>query len=888
MGSKWEDDLDRQLRDHLDLEAEEHQGRLSPEEARRAAALSLGNTAAIKEDVREAAGWMWFERLRQDLRFAARVLLRSPGFSIVAILTLAVGIGATTAMFSQMNAVFWKMLPIAHPETLRQIAWSSSKRAFAGSFFAVSDQDITSFSYPLYRNIRDNSTALSGLVCWHNPGENRPVVVNEWGRVATHFISGNYFDSVGVRMFIGRPIAAEDDRAGGPLVAVISYDFWQRAFGGATSILNRTVTINGKPVVVAGVMQKGFSGLDPRTVVDVMLPIATLSSMMPPPNNLETMTPWTMCQVAGRLRPGMSNDQARAEIEALLRSWILANPPKEAYDMPRVSFVDPGQGAGGLRQETMMPLVVVMVVVSLLLVVVCTNVGGLLLARGASRQREVATRLALGAARKRLVRQLLTESLLLSVAGGTMGIAVALALSRLTPVLLSRFRPGPLGRVLQFGVDPTPDLRVLGFCIALALIAGLVFGLAPALWASRVDLLSMIKQSAPGPGNRVRLAGSKALITVQVALSVLLVIGAGLFIRTVINLRSQNLGYELQGLLMFRVEPRLIGIDGARRVDFFETAVKRLESIPGVTVSGSAIPPLGVNGLAQICIPDVVTKDPKGDYVNFSSVSPRFFETWQLPILLGRDIQWSDREGSERVVLVNQAFATKYFDGKDPLGRAVGGCVAPASKIIGVVADSKPNPRLAPAPTVYLPFRQGPTSLMIFNVRTAADPLALIPTIRRIIGEIDPSEPILDIITPLEIRDRLVDRERMLATLLAVFGSMALLLSCLGIYGMLAFFVNRRTAEIGVRMALGAHSQDIIRMVVRESLTAVVIGIALGITAAFILTHWVETMLFGISKNDPATLIAAGVLLFLTAVVAALIPARRASRLDPLRALRYD
>lgn len=847
--------------------------------------------------------------LLQDIRYAIRILRQSPGFTIVAVLTLAIGIGANAAIFSQVNAVLWKTLPVERPEELRQIAWTSARPGFVGGTNSVSagprlpvGDSYGTFSYPAYLAMRDGNSSFSDVACWVDVGERRPVVT-ENSFVTVQFVSGNYFRTLGVRPILGRAIAPEDDLLGSESsVAVLSYRFWQRRFGGDPDVVDQTIDLNGNPFAVVGVMPQGFFGLDPATSPDIMVPVTRVQIIAVTVNPLQIDTNWVICRPVGRLLRGVSNEQARVDLERWVHEEIRSYQAPAEYELPRLWLLEARHGVGNLRAETSMPLVILMSVVGGILLITCSNIAGLLLARGSARQKELATRLSLGAPRSRLIRQLLTESILLSVIGGSTGFALAAALGQFMPSLISQLMPTMIGFNRVLGVGVAPDLRVLTFSAVLTILTGVVFGLLPAFRATRVDLLSMLKQGGSATAqSRVRFTSGKAMVTVQSALAMLFLVGAGLFIRTVVNLRSAELGYELEGVLYVKVEPTTAGIPPQEREAFFEAAVRHLENVPGaVSVSAVSRPLMGAQnvsvgvgqGMIRACSPDFNPQDGTDLSVTLNFVAPRYFETMRLPLLVGRDLDWNDRPGPDRPppIVVNEAFARKYFPGKNPLGQMAGfNCPAnPAQlSVIGMVADTKEVPRREAGPAVYIAmgFVLDPVTLVL---RTEGDPAALIPTVRSAMAELETTAPIYGEITPLTLRDRQIKQERLLATLLVFFASVALLLSCLGIYGMLAYAVNRRTSEIGLRMALGAPQGKVIRMVVRDCLVPVGTGIVLGLAVALASTRLIASVLFGVSPSDPLTIAGAVGVFVVVAFIAAYVPSWRASRIDPLLALRYD
>jgi macrolide transport system ATP-binding/permease protein len=904
-----ERELDRELHDHLELEADDRiNAGASPDVARGASARMLGPLALIKEDTRESWGGLWIERLRQDLRFAARLTLKAPAFSVVAVLTLATGVGASTTIFSQIDAVFWRPLPVARPHELRALIWSSKKPAFAnvnviaGPRTAIGET-YGSVSYPAYLAMRDGTTAsFSNLACWTDLGETRPIVMRDVGFGSVQFVSGNYFATLGVTAALGRTLTADDDTPGAA-AAVISDAFWRRAFGGDAAVVGRPVDLNDKPFAIVGVMPPSFFGLDPTTVPDVMLPIHAIQIAAATANPLHHAYIWNVCRVVGRLRTGVADEQARTEAEAWLQDTVRATPPRVDYELPRVWLIDAGYGLGTLRDAMSMPLRILMAVVIGILLIACANIAGLFIVRGVARQREIATRLALGASRRRLVRQLLTESLLLSAIGGAIGVAAAYGLGRDAPVFLSRFIPTLYGTNRHVGVVVAPDVRVLLFAVTITVLTGLIFGCVPALRATRIDLMSAIKQPTSSSGRRTRIPADKAMVALQAAVSLILIIGAGLFLRTIGNLRGVPLGFEPGGLLYIKVEPRTGGISSAGRAAYFEQAVERLARTPGViSATASDDPPLVQDATifgdtsVSVCTPGYVPLDPHASFVKFTEVGPNYFTTMRSPIQMGRDFEWRDRIGPDfrpgdpGVAIVNEAFVRKFFAKRTPLDQRFGfNCPQDPTQIrvIGVVADAKSGPRKNVVPTVY--WALGETENVVTLIaRTAGPPDRMVGAVRKAMVDFNPAVPTFGETTPIELREERMQQERLLTDLLLAFGAVALALSCIGLYGMLVYIVTRRTPEIGIRMALGARRVDVIWMVLRESIGPVAAGLAAGAVAALIAAHWIDHLLFGVSAYDPVTMVEAVLVFLFIAACAATLPARRAVRINPLHALRSE
>ena len=901
-----EADLARELRDHLDLQAEEHEAAgASTPEARRSARLSFGNPVVVSEDVREAWGWMWLERSAMDIRVALRMWARTPGFAVTALLTIALGVGASTALFGQINAVFWKPLRVARPGELRLVAWTSPRHPFVNGPNVIIGPRIDgadtfgSFSYPAYAAMRDGARSFADLACWADLGEARPVTVGEFGFESVQFVSGNFFRTLGIVAHAGRTIEPDDDR--GPAytpVAVLSYRFWQRNYGADPLVTRQTLRLNGQPFSIVGVLPDGFFGMDPSVTPDVMLPIGAVSIAAANAGPLENHRIWAVCRVVGRMARDADEQGARQELEHLVGDAIAAVPPDRPYDPPRIYLDDGSRGVDTLREAASAPLLLLIAGVGGLLLAACANIAGLLLARGSAREPEIATRLALGAARQRIVRQLITESLVLSIAGGIAGVLLAYALSGVMTRLVSQFMPMLFGADRTLSIAATPDFRVLAFALAVAVVSGVLFGLAPALRTTRLDLVRMIREGSCRITTRGPLTSSQTMVAAQTALAILLLVGAGLFLRTVSNLRSADVGFKPEGLLYARVEPRSGGIAPDQRLQFFESAVKRLAALPGVNaVTAATAPSLGgpheVGAAADAtflpCTREMIARGAPsvGSRVNF--VLPGYFDTMGMRLVAGRDFRWAENvPGRASPVIVNEAFAKAFFPNSDPLGQGIGGnCPAAPDEftVIGVVADGRRHLRDVPTPTFYVLLRGAGTPVTLV-LRTEGDAAALIPTVRRAVRELHAGVPTFSETTLVDLKERQLRRERLLSDLLMTFGLVTLFLCSLGIYGMLTYSISRRRTEISVRLAIGAPAAGIIRMIVRESVLPVATGLVVGCAVALAVTRWIESLLFGVSGADPLTIVGAATVFLLVAAAAAALPARAATRVDPVLALR--
>ena len=886
---RLESDMAEEMQAHLEMRADHWRAQgLSAEEAARRARLEFGGPDRYKDEVRQARGLRLLDELRSDGRYALRQMRRAPVFTAVAVTTLALAIGANTAIFSLVEAVLLKTLPVARPGELRELQWTSRRwRTVAKSYDgdgrgnAANEVVAWSFAFPVFAHVRDHATSFSDLFCF---GALTRVSVNAGGHAELakgQLVSGQFFRGLGLDAALGRVLGAADDGPGAPAVVVLSDAFWQRALGGDPGVVGRTIHVNTTPVTIVGVTPRGFLGVKPGEAVDLMVPMAQLRIIDEPAGSLQDAGRWWV-RVMGRLRPGVPTEQARVETETLVHQAIVPARSANEYEPPRLDLNDGGRGIDTARWTFATPLRVMSAATGAILLVACANIAGLLLMRGAARQREIAMRTALGASRARLIRQVLTESTLLAALGGGLGVVIAYALRRVIPVAL---RPG----ANPVDLDMEPRVFLLAFSTLACLLTGILCGLVPALRATRVGARLALTRAVAGraEGPR-RLGGGRALVALQVAVSLVLLVAGGLFVRTMINLRTQAMGFQPDRLLVFQMNAALSGYQDARLDDFYRQAIERVAALPGVravTCSRYGIPDQGATRLGVKTRRDDGTTSEGKTYVHY--VAPRYFETMGVPLLAGRDVSWTDRRGSPRVALVNQALARQFFAGASPVGRRVE-LEGESAEVIGLVGDVKFYAREAPLPTVYVPYPQSRQRAMTFAVKTSAPPSALAGSIRAALAALDPNVPIYALRTQEEQIDLAIREARVFAHLVSGVAVLALLLASLGIYGTLAYSVVRRTSEIGVRMALGADRARVVRMVLRESLAPVLVGLAVGLVIALAGSGLVRAMLFGLEPNDPATIAAAAVLLLVTAVLAAWLPSRRAARVEPMSALRCD
>ena len=814
------------------------------------------------------------------LRYAVRNLRRSPVFTTVAILSLALGIGANTAIFSLLDQVLLRTLPVKNPREL--VTLTPGQGPFRGS----SRCDTNCLSYPAYRDLRDRNQVFTGILArWRmalsfSSGDRTE-------RVRAELVSGNYFDVLGVPPAIGHVFSAEDDRVvNGHPVVVLSYGFWQSRFGGDPGVLNRAVRVNGQPMTIVGVAALGFDGLEPGKALDLMVPMMMKPLMTPNWPDLENRESVWLSAVA-RLKPGVSRAQADAGIQAVWRQILEFEAPliagvpdsfRQRYVKKPLIVADASRGESALRRQFSQPLLVLMAMVGLVLLIACANVANLLLARAASRQREIAIRLALGAGRARVVAQLLVESTVLALAGGAAGIAVAAWSGR----ILLRFLPGT-----DTPLSTAPDARVLGFALALSLITGILFGLVPALQATRGAIAPTLKDQASNISSSARLRS--ALVVSQVAVALLLLVGAGLFARSLYNLRDVDPGFRASHLTQFTLDASLNAYSQPRLQQLYHRVEDSLKAMGGVTAVASAeIAPLSGDASKNTVRVEGYESKPQEDMnplVNW--VGAGYFSAMGIPLIAGREFTPSDGTSAPPVVVINQTMARYFFGDSNPLGRHVGfgARKTPDVEIVGVARDSKyVDLREKLGRAMYVPWTQDPTiEQMTFFVRSAGP----VPA-QAAVAATDPNLPVYGVeSTETSIADSIYI-DRMIATLSSFFGGLATLLAAVGLYGVMAYSVARRTREIGVRMALGARRGDVLWMVLRHTALLVGVGIALALPLTFGLGRAIQSQLYGVSPADVRVIAASAILLAMVSGVAGYFPALRATRVDPLTALRHE
>jgi predicted permease len=887
-----ERDLERELQADLELEAEELRGGgMTAEEARYAARRALGNAALLKEDVREAWGWMFLDHLKRDVVYALRGMRKSPGFTAAAVLSLAMGIGANTAVFTIADAMLLKALPVERPEELRNLTWIRRGGDPVGmtghSGHGAADErgrDVDgSFSYPAYEVFRNSVPQLSDLLAYA-PNQ---FTVTSGGRADLafgHYVSGNYFTGLGARPLLGRPILPEDDAPGRPGVAVLSHEYWSAHFAADPGVLNRVLLINRRPVTVVGVMPPAFQGLLPGRAVDLFIPMSMVPETAPPYYRLDDPQDWWV-EIFGRLRPGASEDAAAAAIQAALSHQIEQYTGTRLTPESRTEVVlEPGsRGVGVLRNNTRKAIAILAAVAAMVLLIACLNLANLLLARYAARGREIATRISIGASRGRLLRQMLVESLVLAAVSSAAALAVAKPLS----ALLLHFLSG----TMTLGIDARLDARALAFTFGVAMLTGVLFGTVPAWRATQVHAVQGLKETAArGPRLRVR----RYLVSIQIALSLLLLVGTGLFLRTLTSLAAVPLGFQTDHILTFQTDPGRTGYGPAEATALYRRLEERILAIPGVEAAGISQLPLigGVTTNGPVRLPG----DAIGKPTWFLTCSDSFLGTMGIPIVLGRDLRRGDFDLPARSAVVNETFVRKYLAGRNPIGQVFEppkwGDGHPALfTIVGVAKDAHyRGVRDAVPPTAYLPypFRASGDTRMVFVVRTRSAPGSYSSAMREAVASVDSNLPVAEMRTERDQIDRSLGAERLFASLMSAFGVMAVILAAIGLYGVMAFAVTRRTPEIGVRIALGAQRGEVQWMVLRQSLVMALWGIAAGVPGALALARLIRSLLYGVEPGDPASIAGAVIVMAAVAALAAWIPARRASHTDPMAALRNE
>jgi predicted permease len=886
-------DLDEELQAYLELvSAEKMRKGVSSEEAYRDARRDTGGVEQIKESVRDVRAGVWLDGLVQDLRYGVRTLTKNPAFTLIAMATLALGIGANTAMFSLLDQVVLRLLPVRDPE--RVVIVRETGNHYGNSYGP------NTISWPMFEDLRDNNQVFSGMFCRF------PAAVTISGgdraaQIPAELVSGSYFPVLGVGAALGRTIAPDDDAVPDSRpVVVLSYSFWRSFFDGDRRIVGRTINLNSYAMTVIGVAQPGFDGVELGVTAKVFVPIMMKTEMTPHSDGLKDRRrrlSWVTAY--GRLKPGVSTEQAQLSLQPLMHSILemevqqpeftrSATPAdREPFLRNRAELL-PGS-ENDLRDDMRKPLWLLVALTGAVLLLACANLANLLLARATARERELAVRLAVGAGRTRIVRQLLTETLLLSAAGAVLGLALAFLTDR---ILLRIYLPADAAA--EFVVSPIPDGRVLAFVVGAMLLTALVFGLLPAVHGSRTEITLSLKDRS-GAASASGISLRRMLVGIQVALSLLLLVGAGLFVRTLRNLDSLGPGFPTDHLLTFRINPSLNGYSDEQTKSFYQRLDINLQTMPGVASVGFSAMPL-LKGYAWQNA--VLGKDFEGAPIEeqpvLSEIGPNYFATLGIPIVAGRAFTALD-VGPAKYAVINESFARQYLPGRNPIGQRFGlvddmQAVSPDIEVIGVIPDRKYRDlRETPPAQAYLPYLEG-AHFRFMNVylRTQGDPRQIENELRERMRQFDPHVPVVELQTVNEQIGLSLRTERLVASLSAVFGGLATLLAVIGLYGVTAYAVMRRTREIGIRMALGAVPGDVIAMVMREVLILIGAGLAAGFLLALALANLVRSQLFGLNPRDPLTFVGSAIVLTVAAGLAGFIPALRASSLAATTALRHE
>jgi predicted permease len=872
-----EKDLDDELRAYVEMTAEEKVAvGISPADARRLALIECGGIEQVKGAVRAERSGHGLEILLQDTLYGLRLLRRSPGFTIVAVITLALGIGANTAIFSIVDAFLLRLLPVKQPEQLVLVCRVLPKGEIDGDF-----------TYQVFEQFRDRNRSFSGIFAY----DDSEVIVGVDGQsemVDADFVSGSYFDVLGTGAIVGRTFRVQDDQVGKTPVAVISYDYWKRRFAQNPSLVGKTIDLAGIPFSVIGVTKPGFFG---RHVAgrsaDIVLPMFVHAGLALKDHNT--------FQLMARLRPGVTREQATEDLDVIYHQALLqaagsqiSSQVEREIHAERLELKPGMRGTSETSDRFAVEVRILLAVVCIALLIAAVNVANLLLVRAAARRREIGVRLAIGASRARVIRQLLTESVLLAAIGGSLGL------------LFAKWGVGIILTVLSYGresipFDLHPDLRILAFTGAVSLLTGVLFGLAPALTATRVDVNRVLKGTEASTGSHlVDRIVAKSFVISQVALSLVLLIGAGLLLRTLERLYAVDTGFEREKVLLMWIFPVLTGYDHAREMRLYQELQEHLNEIPGVeSASLSRYRLTTSRPFRKVRMQDPSPESNDTDQVFCGPVGPRFFATMGIRLLSGREFSPADTETAPKVAVISQSMARTYFQNANPIGKYFAFEGSPALvKIVGVVKDIQRHPwERGPHTAVYIPVMQAPVDdlgQMNLVVRTRAKPASVIASIRSRVQAVDKHLPVVGVQTQEQEIDDNLGGQRSLATFLSFFGALALVLASIGLYGTMSYTVERRTKELGIRMALGAEKKDLLQMVLRETATLVGMGVAIGVVVAMAATRLIASMLFDVKTTDAATISVAIFAMFAIALLAGYIPARRATKVDPTVILRYE
>src|SRR5277367_1220865 len=844
---------------------------LPREEAFRRARIELGGVAVQKENIREAWGTRAWDELRSDFRYASRMLAKSPGFTAIAIGSLALGIGANTTIFTITKQILLDKLAVHNPDELRLFAWTSAKKSIAHHTWGYWDQTpdgktiCTSFSYPVYQQLRQQNHVLQDIFAFKNFPRLTATIDGKAEAVTAQLVSGNFYQAFGVKPILGRGIQDADDTApGSGPVTVISDALWSRRFGRSPDVIGKTIQLNLTPITIIGVNPPGFTGASSvQSSPDVFLPFSMAQIAAPKWADKPLLTDanfwWVL--VMGRVKHGVPDETARAALDVTLNAAVRSTMTVEKdRSLPSLTLQDGSRGENSAGRMFSKPVYVLMALAGFVLLLACANLANLLLARASSRQREMSVRLALGAGRARILRQMLTESLLLSGAGGALGLFLGYAGRNAIPHLLtSAWEPT--------AVSGRFNWMIFGFTAAISIFTGLLFGLAPAWQATRTQVSSGLKENAQSATQRNRNVTGKAIVIVQVALSMLLLVGAGLFVRTLMNLNGAHLGFRPDNILLFDLQPQQTRYPDAKGIALYHQVEEKLAAVPGVDSVTLASVPLIANNISNMYFtpdgqPENSNSKGKKKAVDFNTVGADFFKTFQIPMIAGRSFDDTDTETSRKVAIVNQQLVKQFFPNTNPIGKTfmAGDRDNPKRiEIVGICKDAKyESLRRDPPATFYVPYRQQDgAEEMNFAIHTRMQADVIVPSLRTAVASIDKDLPLQDVRTQNEQIEDTTRQERIFASLTSGFGILALILACIGIYGIMAYTVARRTNEIGIRMALGAQSGRVLRMIIREASSLAIIGVAVGLAIGVAMSRLMASMLYGLKSYDPLTFIGA-------------------------------
>jgi len=893
-----EAEMEAELANHLENRTEDliRTGH-TPQEAARIARVELGPALKHKEDMRASLGLRFFDELFADLRYAARLLRKSPSFTLIAAGSLALAIGANATIFAVGKQILYGRVAVPHPEELRILHWVSDSKAPGfggwGEWFPTPDggTDADIFPYPMYEQLRGANYELGDLVAFKENSMNA-TVHGDAQQVDVAMVSGNFYEQMQVRVQIGRPLQLSDDvQPGAGTVAVISDGLWQRKFGRSPAVLGQIIRVNQQPMTIVGVNPRGFTGI--KGVMEspeIFVPI-TMQPVINPQTKkslLESSDFWWV-NIAARVKPGVKDETVQTAFDT--RFTPLARDtlkPQAGQTLPKFKLEDGSRGLHMMDSALSKPIYVLFAFTVLLLLLACVNVANLLLARSAQRQREINVRMAMGAARTRIMRQLFTESLLLAAIGGVGGLILGAAGRNLLPRLISN--PWETSEV-----EIPLDWRVFAFTLLVTFATATIFGLLPAWLESRSDVSSQLKKSGHQATRRRKAWSGKGIVALQIALSTVLVIGAGIFLRTVLQLNSVDLGFDPNHVLMFDIHPPRKAYAEGRDVRLHMQLEQKMAAVPGVESVAPANMPLAGGGIWNS---GFRTEDEPANSKNLppedtNVVGNDYFNTMRIPIVAGRGFGPQDTASSVKVAVINEALAHKRFPHGNPIGKRFTTDDETDGKwiqVVGICANTRyAQLKDEPPPVFYLPYvQQSEAGSMTYQIRTHASAATLVPVLRRIVQQADPDLPLIDIRTEREQIDATMQMERTLATLTACFGVLALLLASVGIYGIMAYTVSQRTNEIGIRLALGALPGQIRGMILRESTWITAAGLVAGVAGALAVTRLVKSMLYGIAPYDPITLASAVLLLLAVALLASWLPARRAASVEPMEALRHE